>query len=78
MCFYAFALFQGSVMRLFALMMVLLGAFVFLLTHFSFWTVFGTMYMLGMLMVACVSCLDRKKAPAPLAWREPVEFDEAA
>ena len=64
-------------MRFFLFLMVLLGAFVYLVSHFSFWAVFGVMYMLGMLLVAFIACLGRKKASESMVWNEPAEMEEA-
>lgn len=63
-------------MRVFAFMMMLLGAFVLLLSHFSFWAVFGAMYMCGMLLVAFVACLGRRQTSSQLAWSESAEMEE--
>ena len=63
-------------MRFFLFLIALLGCFVLLLSHFSFWAVFGAMYMCGMLLVALIACLGRKKASAPMAWNKPVEMEE--
>ena len=62
-------------MRLFAFVMVLLGVFVYLLFHFSFWAAFGAMYMIGMVVVALIAGFGRQKG-VQLAWNEATETDQ--
>ena len=53
-------------MRLFAFVLALLGIFVYLLVKFSFWAVFGGMYMVGMIVVALIAGFGRKQASSKL------------
>jgi len=48
-------------MRSFIFLSVLLGAFVFLTVHYSFWVAFGLIYFAGMLIVTVLSFAIRSK-----------------
>jgi len=63
-------------MRLFAFVMALLGVFVYLLFHFSFWAAFGAMYMIGMIVVALVAGFGRNQASSQLAWDDAPETEQ--
>ena len=63
-------------MRLFAFMMALLGVFVYLLSHFSFWAVFGAMYMFGMIVVALLASFGKKKTSSQMVWNDSSERDQ--
>ena len=64
---------QGENMRLFAFVMALLGVFIYLLFHFSFWAAFGAMYMAGMVVVALIAALGKHQASSRMAWDEAPE-----
>ncbi len=60
-------------MRLFAFVMSLLGVFVYLLFHFSFWAAFGAMYVVGMVVVALIAGFGEHQASSQLGWNAPSE-----
>ncbi len=62
-------------MRLFAFVMALLGVFVYLLSHFSFWVAFCAIYMAGMLTVALIAGFGKHQASSQVVWNESVEAD---
>jgi ABC-type protease/lipase transport system fused ATPase/permease subunit len=63
-------------MRLFAFVMALLGIFVYLLFHFSFWVVFGAMYMVGMIVVVLLASFGKYKASPQMVWNDSPERDQ--
>jgi hypothetical protein len=62
-------------MRLFAFVIALLGVFVYLCFHFSFWVALCAMYMIGMIAVALIASFGKHQTSSQLAWNEPVETD---
>ena len=62
-------------MRLFAFVMALLGVFVYLLSHFSFWVAFFAIYMTGMLTVALIAGFGKHQTSSQVVWNESVEAD---
>ena len=62
-------------MRLFAIVMALLGVFVYLLFHFSFWAAFGAMYIVGMVVVALIAGLGKHQASSHLVWDDSPETE---
>ena len=63
-------------MRLLAFVMALLGVFVYLLFHFSFWAAFGAMYMVGMVVVALIAGFGKHQASSQLVWNAPPEVEQ--
>ncbi len=63
-------------MRLFAIVMALLGVFVYLLFQFSFWAVFGAMYMVGMVVVALIAGFGKHQASSQLVWDDSPETEQ--
>jgi ABC-type protease/lipase transport system fused ATPase/permease subunit len=66
---------QGGFMRVFASLLVLLGVFVYLPLHFSFWVVFGGMYMIGMIVIVLIACFGKHRTSTQLARNESFEKD---
>ncbi len=64
-------------MRVFGFLLVLLGVFVYLQLHFSFWVVFGGMYMIGMIFIVLIACFGKRQISAQLASNESFEKDQA-
>ena len=64
-------------MRGFVLLASLLGVFIYLVLHFSFWAVFGGMYMMGMIVVGLIACFGRRQMPIPQAWDGTSETEQA-
>ncbi len=62
-------------MRVFAFLLVLLGVFVYLPLHFSFWVVFGGMYMFGMIVIVLIACFGKRQRSAQLVCNESFEKD---
>jgi hypothetical protein len=51
-------------MRTFAVLMAVIGCFVFLLNQFSFWIAFGMIYLSGLLLVALIAMSGRFQGAA--------------
>jgi hypothetical protein len=61
-------------MRGLALSLLVLGVFVLLVARFSFWSVFGAIYMIGLALVVMLACLSRRRRAQP-AWDEVAECE---
>lgn len=62
-------------MRFFAFLMMLLGGFVYLACHFSFWAAFAALYMLGMAVVALIAGFGKQRSSSQWKWAESERTD---
>ena len=63
-------------MRALAFLVTIVGIFVYLLSHMSFWAVFGVMYGSAMVIVAVIAFLGRSQSMAQMSWAKVTEPEQ--
>ncbi len=63
-------------MRFFVTVLSFIGLFVFLVSQYSFWPIFGAMYAAGMVLVVLVACVGQRSKSLRPVWSEALEAEK--
>ncbi len=63
-------------MRFFVTVISFVGFFIFLVSKYSFWPIFGAMYASGMIVVVLVACVGQRSKSLRPSWSEALETEK--